>query len=252
MIETNFLILRIILIVYFLSIPIIVLGQDIGPLVSDRPDQSDGAYVLPKKILQVESGFSLQKSDYQHTTMLRYGLTHSTEVRLQFDQSMLDKRYTALPTILSVKQRLIKQDGIIPTITFIGYGIYDRITVEDKKQNKYEGMALLAFQNDFSDISGIEYNIGTNTAGTDLILTLLYAYRVHPKLNLFIEYFSEFANDAIPNHNIDGGALYHITDNFQVDIGIGAHIGTIIDAPFMNVGASYRFMSASKKKPFSE
>lgn len=238
-------IMRSVLIVYFLSLSFIFLGQGTEPLVSDRPDQSDGAYVLPKKIFQVESGFSLLKSEYQHTTMLRYGLTNSTEVRLQFDQSILDKRYTVLPTTLSVKQRLIKQDGIIPTITFIGYGIYDRITVEDNQQNKYEGMALLAFQNDFSDISGIEYNIGTNSAGTDLILTLLYAYRVHPKLNLFVEYFSEFANDTSPNHNIDGGALYHITDHFQVDIGIGAHIDTVIDAPFINIGVSYRFMSGT-------
>ncbi|HLO56520.1 MAG TPA: transporter [Saprospiraceae bacterium] len=244
--------MRIMLLVYFLSFPFIIIGQDIGPLVSDRPDQSDGACVLPKKIFQVESGCVFQKSDYQHTTMLRYGLTHSTEVRLQFDQSMLDKRYTVLPTILSVKQRLIKQDGIIPTITFIGYGIYDRITVEDKKQNKYEGMALLAFQNDFSDLSGIEYNIGTNSAGTDLILTLLYAYRVHPKLNLFIEYFSEFANDAIPKHNIDGGALYQINDDFQVDVGIGIHVASIIETPFIKVGASYRFLSPSKIKPFFE
>jgi len=238
--------MRILFIVCFLSVSFMLVGKDIGPLVSDRPDQSDGAYVLPKNIFQAESGFSLLKSEYQHTTMLRYGLTHSTEVRLQFDQSILDKRYTVLPTTLSVKQRLLKQAGIMPTITLIGYGSFDRIADETGVNNKYEGMALLAFQNDFSDISGIEYNIGTNTAGTDLIFTFFYAYRVHPKLNLFIEYFSEFANDAIPNHNIDGGALYHINDNFQVDIGFGVHVASIIDEPFINFGASHRFLSSSK------
>lgn len=243
--------MRFVLVVCLLFSGFYLWAQSISPLVSDRPDQSDGAYVLPKNIFQIESGFFLQKQDYQQSLMLRYGLTPSTEIRLQFDHSILEKRYTILPTTLSFKQRLIQQEGILPTITLIGYGSYDRISeINSDSYDNFEAMALFAFQNDFSDTNGIEYNLGYNFSNEYLIMTFLYWYSVNPKLILFVEYFGDAANNGFSNHNIDGGALYHINDNFQLDIGIGVQIAPMIDSPFFNLGAAHRFFVPSKSKTF--
>ena len=58
------------------------------PLNSDRPDQSEGPFVLPRGMVQIESGTLLEgggSTAIIQNTMLRVGINGSTEVRLLID-----------------------------------------------------------------------------------------------------------------------------------------------------------------------
>jgi len=51
-------------------------SQDEITIDADRPDQSDGVYVLPKNRFQLEDGFVYEKEFLSNELMLRYGLTN--------------------------------------------------------------------------------------------------------------------------------------------------------------------------------
>ena len=42
-------------------IPFVAFGQEIETIQTDRPDQTETPYLVPKKMFQVENGFSFQK-----------------------------------------------------------------------------------------------------------------------------------------------------------------------------------------------
>ena len=76
---------------------------------TDRPDQSDGIYTIPKNTFQLENGITITKQTVINNLMLRYGLTPSTEIRLLLNAGKEFKNKGLLPISLSFKQRIIEQ-----------------------------------------------------------------------------------------------------------------------------------------------
>ena len=73
--------------VLFLLLGINVWGQEqeIEPINTDRPDQNEGTYVLPKGTFQIEGGLQYSEGEFAPSLMLRYGLLKGTEIRLDTD-----------------------------------------------------------------------------------------------------------------------------------------------------------------------
>jgi hypothetical protein len=93
------------------------IAQNSEPINTDRPDQSDGTYVLPKNNFQIEEGILFAKNNFQNNLMLRYGVTKSTEVRCLMDYAKIEASNGIMPLGLSFKQALVKQHKILPAIT---------------------------------------------------------------------------------------------------------------------------------------
>lgn len=74
---------------------------------TDRPDQSDGVYTVPKHILQLENGFTIANKVFLNNFMLRYGLTNTTEIRLLLDAGKEVMASGLKQVTISAKQRLI-------------------------------------------------------------------------------------------------------------------------------------------------
>ena len=92
----------------FLLLGINVWGQEqeIEPINTDRPDQNEGTYVLPKRTFQIEGGLQHSEGEFAPNLMLRYGLLKGTEIRVDTDFGK-DIWNTQLNDFtLSVKQRL--------------------------------------------------------------------------------------------------------------------------------------------------
>ena len=60
-------------------------AQNNEPINSDRPDQSEGTYILTKNSFQIENGLLLQDKEMINNLMIRYGLTKKTEFRIVSD-----------------------------------------------------------------------------------------------------------------------------------------------------------------------
>ena len=94
---------------------------------TDRPDQSDGVYTVPKGALQLENGLMIADREFENNLLLRYGVGHTTELRLLVDAGKEQNNKGVKPITFSVKQRIAQQRNILPAISFSGYLSYGKL-----------------------------------------------------------------------------------------------------------------------------
>ena len=219
----------------------ILLAQNIDPINTDRPDQSDGTYILPRNLFQVEEGIYFANDNIQNNFMLRYGLTKSTEARLLLDAGSIGGASGLLPIGLSIKQRITEQKNNFPAVTLVAYIHHEKLASKDFSSSKIPYSVKLAFQNDLTKRFNVGYNIVTSNLFETLDATISFGYTDLKKVSLFAEYFSSFQSVAIPNHNFDAGILFLINSRFQIDLAIGTELFSNENRKFFTSGISYRF-----------
>lgn len=207
---------------------------------TDRPDQSDGVTTVPIGKFQVEEGITFAKKSVINNLMMRYGISNSTEVRLLVDAGKEYDNNGLQPLTLSLKQKIIEQDKIIPAITFVGYVSHGQLATRDFKNKDWNYQLKLAFNNDISDKFSLAYNLGTSNKFESLDLSAGLGYSVSDRTSTYIEYFSTI-NGVEAQHNTGLGAMYLITPLFQVDIACGHSIFAPDNRFFVVCGASYLF-----------
>lgn len=163
-----------IILVFFLFIG--ALSAQDEQINTDRPDQSDGVYTLPKSKFQIEEGITIAKEVLENNFLLRVGLTRSTEARVSLDFGRTGELSGLMPVTFSVKQRLIKQRHIIPAITLVGYLSIGRFATPDFRQDVWPYSVKLAFENELSEHITLGYNIGTSDSFKSMDLTLNLGY----------------------------------------------------------------------------
>lgn len=207
---------------------------------TDRPDQSDGVYTIPKNTFQLENGITVAKQTVINNLMLRYGLTPSTEIRLLLDVGKEFENKGLLPISLSFKQRIIEQKEIIPAMTLVGYVAFEQLASKDFKGNKLPFEIKMAFENEINEKFSIGYNLGTSNQFKDLNLSAALGYNINDKISTFIEYFSTLSKNG-NEHNIDAGILYIINPKLQIDIAYAQPLNGLDNKPFSTIGISYSF-----------
>lgn len=225
-------------------------SQTTEPINTDRPDQSDGTYTLTKKTFQLETGLIYGKSGENyltHSSMLRYGVTKTTEIRLLLDYGKTGTESGIPAPGLSVKQHLFSQKKWMPEITAVGYIRFPFLATHNFKTANPAATILLAFQNNVTDKFSIGYNLGTTFDGDNAyqnwILTTSLGYTAFNKCSFFAEYFSSFAKVLKPANNIDAGILWLLNNHLQIDLAIGSTIFQEDKKQFITSGISYRFKS---------
>lgn len=207
---------------------------------TDRPDQSDGVYTIPKNTFQLENGITVAKQKVINNLMLRYGLTPSTEIRLLLDVGKEFENKGLLPISLSFKQRIIEQKEIIPTMTLVGYVAFEQLASKDFKGNKLPFEIKMAFENEINDKFSIGYNLGTSNQFKNLNLSAALGYNITDKISTFVEYFSTLSKNG-NEHNIDTGIMYVINPKLQIDIAYAQPIYGLENKPFGTIGIAYSF-----------
>ncbi len=208
---------------------------------TDRPDQSDGVYTVPKNKFQLENGIIVAKETFLNELMVRYGITHSTEVRMIADAGKVRGKRGMEPLTFSLKQRILNQKRIFPAITFVGYVSFERLASKEFQGNKIPFELKLAFENELSDKFSLGYNVGTSNSFKDLDLTMGLSYTPIEKISAFVEYFSTLSKIET-EHNIDVGILYVIKPNLQFDLAGGRSLFDSADRFFTTIGVSYLFL----------
>lgn len=224
-------------------------SQNSMPIDTDRPDQSDGVFTLPSGKFQLETGFIYGEAldnYFLNNTMVRLGLTQSTEVRLAVDYGRMFSTTGLMPIGLSVKQNLWQERGILPTTTLIGSVSLPFLASSEFETDKMAWGLTLAFENGLSEQFTLAYNLGIFTDGytsaTNWVWTTNLGYGVSEKVSVFVEYFGNYADAAHPSHNADIGALWLLQNNLQLDVALGTRIFTDGEKEqFATLGFSYRF-----------
>ena len=217
------------LLLLYLCCSSLAIAQNDENINTDRPDQSEGVYTLPKGQFQIENGYVFSKEDSSANLMLRYGLITNTEIRLEGDFDLRTPDFSS--TTFSVKQRLYESEQrYIPSVGLIGYGQYSKT---DAKTYTFD--ACLAFESSLTDQLSLAY--GTRSSGQfeNLDVTAQINYAPNNKLWGFVEYYASYNGTRAPEHNINAGFAYLLTPTLQLDISSGRTLWQ--DEPQYFIGA---------------
>lgn len=218
-----------------LSINLLAFSQEADLINTDRPDQSEGTYILNKKNFQAEGGINFSEGSTVNNFMLRYGVAKNTEIRAETNIYWQSKN-PLNNFVFSMKQRIIKKENM-PNFALVGYLNYDNLAAQ-----KVTADVLLAVDYDFTQKWCFVYNIGSSNGFENAIITSQIGYSITDYIYTFVEYFGVFNPKITPTHNVDTGILYIINPNFQVDIAAGRSLFSENADYFVTLGIAYRFM----------
>ena len=214
----------------------LAIAQNDENINTDRPDQSEGVYTLPKGQFQIENGYVFSKEDSSANLMLRYGLISNTEIRLEGDFDLRTPDFSS--TTFSVKQRLYESEQrYIPSVGLIGYGQYSKT---DAKTYTFD--ACLAFESSLTDQLSLAYGARSSGQFENLDVTAQVNYAPNNKLWSFVEYYASYNGMRAPEHNINAGIAYLLKPNFQIDLSGGRTLWQPEPQYFVGVGIGYLFI----------
>lgn len=226
-------------------------------LVTDRPDQTESAVVVPEGTLQVELGVGTGGDDEETVevpgTLLRYGLSRRLEARLAWPgwirvESGGDEVSGLGDPEVGVKLALRSQPELaVLAHLSLPWG-EDEVGAEDPLPS-----LRLAGAHEISPRVGLGWNAGLAansalTAGgrarvlSRWMYTAALGFELSEAWGTFVEVFGDFpASDPEPaTHSFDAGLTYLLHPRLQLDLAAGA--GLEGDAPdwFAGAGVSFR------------
>ncbi len=248
-----------------------------GPLSTDRPGFSNTASLVPRGHTHLEIGhiYSYDQEKRSETqshlvpgTSLRVGLLDDFELRVGWSgMSLTETKFPDVSragrhfknhqhddgaTDMSVgfKMPILKHSDTnhLPNLSMV-----PSISLPTGTDSKTTGDVDPTFQLAWNypiTPKFLLYGVGSIAAISDAdgryaqsTGSLAESYTITDKLSFFIEYFGIYPSTRSTDcqHNINGGPVYLITDNIQLDLAVG--MGLNEEAPdfFINWGVSIRF-----------
>ena len=216
-----------------------------GQIITDRPDQTEASIVLPKNILQIESGFSVDQTN-TFNNLFRFGLSESVEIRLNTNYIFMDsKEGVNIPSPkfgdieLGTKIQLFSSEKHTTTVAFLSH-------ISIPTASKYytnDGWGTLnriLISHDLSQTLSIGYNLGYNKvygAPDTFIYTLALAKSIG-SWGVYAELFGENSKKESPN-SYDLGLTYILKENIQFDVSLGKGFNNKMD--YFALGVSWNY-----------
>ena len=230
------------------------------PLVTDRPDITESALVVPISSLQIENGILFKKQSLTNSSihnitlsslLLRYGLLKDLEFR--FGGSYLIRK-------LNINNSETSESGISDII--IGSKIqmlngnisnFDLAVIlqfhlpfgnESFRPAEVESDLLVAIGKSISEKFYLSGNIGINKSSSLSGYRYIYSASIGIDLNggwgIFTEIYGNVSSVSQATINYDAGLAYQLLKNLQFDISIGTDSFGDYNNWFAGVGISIR------------
>jgi hypothetical protein len=235
-------------------LPLSLLSQD--NIETDRPTESQSAELVDKKTFQLETGFRKQqenKEDYvlhHPEAVLRYGLLKRLELRLAVNAtserlySEDEFNYGLEPIEIGLKARVFQtKDTSFITTLYTQFGVAKWAAKDHQLDESFYRLRLL-FQNKLTEKIKLSYNVGrdwdSNNKEQMWIYTIAPQFELSEKWHAFVEEFGSFAKGHTPEHYVDGGFSFFVTNNIELDVNAGKGISSNAADYFFTGGISFR------------
>jgi len=252
----------ILLIITAFSINFVFGQEEIPDMITDRPDQTESSISIPKKTLQIETGFVFESDngkdlsyDNMHymTTLLRYGLFDGFEVRLSSAYSTTNVNIKAtdtdstaagmIPIVVGFKSNITQQKGFLPEMAIMGSFSIPKTGTKDFQLRNLAADIRLAGSWAIIDGLGTGINVGAAWSDDPLPIyfyTWVVGVSIVKRLNGFVELYGHMQDLSLPSHKFDAGITYLIRHNLQFDVSAGMGISEIAPDYFINGGIAWR------------
>lgn len=225
------------------------------PIVTDRPDFTESDVVVPRGMLQIETGFTAEQGRGSRSlglpeAFLRYGAARNFEWRLglpDFSQVRAGGQ-TARgvgDTYLGAKFQL----G--PTRQGLGVSLIPAVFLptggRDFGSGGVDPEIKLCLAKELSarwGVGGMLYASGPTEDGRrnpTLQNTVSFGYALTDRLSVFNEYAGTFARRGAAEHLLHSGLAYLLSDDGQVDLHFGFGLSPAAPDSFVGAGYSLRF-----------
>jgi len=236
-----------------------VFAQQKDRIETDRPNETEVPYTVPRSYFQIEAGFYYEnttrnQSITKHPQLLiKYGLTKQLELRVEGNLTTVRGNYlnkpgsnTGIqPIEFGLKGVLWGEMSWVPKTSILLQTGIPNFSSGDLRGDHFAPEIRLLMENDLSNVFSLNYNLGAEWDGETKNPTWLYTFS--PGLDLgkrwhaFAEIFGFFNKLESAQHTLDGGIEYFASKNVSVDVcsGFGFNKG----APnfFITAGGSIRF-----------
>jgi hypothetical protein len=256
-------------------------AQEPGPVVTDRPDQTESAQSVSGGLFQLEVGWTYAleseggielQSHAVPGALLRMGLGSGFEARVGFagwitrseglTDPLPDPPPSSIPDDspdgagdldLGLKWELLAPEDAGTRVALLG-GITLPTGRDGIGSERVDPTVRLAVSNDLSDRVSLGYNLGVRweTVGAgpaaldtqpDLLYTVALGFGLADRLGAFLEGFGflGLADGRPDRHSIDGGFTVLLNNALQLDTSAGLGLSAAADDWFVAAGASVRF-----------
>jgi Putative MetA-pathway of phenol degradation len=235
-------------------------AQDLPPIATDRPDQTECPFIVPKGYIQAENGFFYEKSSPNTQSMAypsilwKYGVSDNFELRLitelVSEKALLQTQMGISPVTVGFKVKILEENGWLPKTSFIGHLTVPKWASKELSANYYAPSFRFTMQHTLSDRFALAYNLGAEWDGETpeptFIYTLTTGFAVTKKLGAYLELYGFSPQNQQSDHRLDGGFTYLMNNNVMIDISGGLGLTTNAPKYFVSLGFSYRFNVTKK------
>jgi hypothetical protein len=233
-------------------------GQDEVPeFATDRPDEAEAASLVPRKTVQLETGLYFQKdtegaSEHKMrgypSALIRLGVLDWLELRVQSARkdSVVERgrRFRTsgfAPLGVGAKIKLWEERGLLPQAAFMTM-VALPIGSRDFRPENPEPTLRLLLKNSLTDKLDLSYNLvyawieGDPTKGYAISL----GFDLSDKFTIYGEAFGSKQTGEKAEHMADGGLMFKLLPNLQLDIGAGTALNSAAPDYFLTTGISVR------------
>ncbi|MBL7767206.1 MAG: transporter [Chitinophagaceae bacterium] len=240
---------------------LITKAQDVDPIQTDRPDQTESPALTPKRQVQVEIGFAFEQDvvggtqfrNITHPNILtKYGVNDRFELRLvtEYAGSRIATAVgevgtqTISPTLIGLKVNFCDEKKWIPKTSMIFHLGIPALASKVYHQDGIFNTFRFLMQHTLSDRMSLSYNLGAEWDGvvssTTGIYTLSLSYGLLPKLGAYIELYGFVPQQTAAMHQYDMGMTYLVTRDIQLDVSGGFGLNAAAPDYFIGCGISFR------------
>lgn len=230
-------------------------SQDLPSIQTDRPDQTECPFIVPRNYIQLENGFSYERTGADSreiiapTILTRFGVNDHFELRLITEYAVknnnLENNSGLYPLLIGFKTRLFEEKGVIPNTSFITHIGIPKLASSVYKSIYYAPEFRFTMQHTISEKQSLSYNLGAEwngeTAEPTFVYTLTTGYSITEKLGGYIEFYGFVPQVEKPDHRFDAGLTYLFNPNHQLDISAGLGLSKTSCTYYRALGYSFRF-----------
>lgn len=220
---------------------------------ADRPGETQGTSVVPRKKFQAEFSVQKEKHDEYYSTFhpeaqFRYGLFEKLELRAELKAETQKFSHDALtglnPVELGFKFSIAEGKGAMPDISLLSeFGIPKLASGDFKTPNVLPVLRLL-MQNKLNEKLTLGYNLGAEWDEAEQppawIYTISPQFELNDQWRLYLEAYGKFRNQHKPEEVVDASIAWLPANNIQIDVSGGAGISSEAPKYFLSLGFSFR------------
>lgn len=227
-------------------------------LVTDRPDQTESTATVPRRAVQIESGWvrveaANERSEEVGATLVRVGLADAWELRLATGGWIDAPSASGLADgEVGAKWNFRRESAGGSAGALL---MSASVPVGDRAQTsgRVDPELRLAMSHALSDRLGLGWNVayvgaterdahGSRHTQFHWLATAALGLELTPRLGAFVELFGEAGGSrgGPPTTSLDGGLTWRLRENLQLDLAAGIGLSRAAADRFVGLGLSLR------------